>query len=106
MEEGNRMPFIDREGNSLYYEDSGAFHEDESGPAIVFSHGAFLDHTIWEPVVAALAPAHRCITWDARGHGMSEANGPFDYWDLAGDVVRSEERRVGKECRSRWSPYH
>ena len=22
------------------------------------------------------------------------------------DSVRSEERRVGKECRSRWSPYH
>src|SRR2546429_3407074 len=22
------------------------------------------------------------------------------------DVMRSEERRVGKECRSRWSPYH
>ena len=22
------------------------------------------------------------------------------------DGVRSEERRVGKECRSRWSPYH
>src|SRR2546429_3747323 len=27
--------------------------------------------------------------------------------DGAGAVVgRSEERRVGKECRSRWSPYH
>src|SRR2546427_12149904 len=26
-----------------------------------------------------------------------EASGPTD---------RSEERRVGKECRSRWSPYH
>ena len=24
--------------------------------------------------------------------------------DIAAD--RSEERRVGKECRSRWSPYH
>src|SRR2546429_3110666 len=24
----------------------------------------------------------------------------------AGQRVRSEERRVGKECRSRWSPYH
>ena len=24
------------------------------------------------------------------------------YWG----TVRSEERRVGKECRSRWSPYH
>ena len=23
-----------------------------------------------------------------------------------GVVPRSEERRVGKECRSRWSPYH
>ena len=28
--------------------------------------------------------------------------------DLANDELplRSEERRVGKECRSRWSPYH
>src|SRR3712207_7679118 len=24
----------------------------------------------------------------------------------AGNASRSEERRVGKECRSRWSPYH
>src|SRR3989442_14712177 len=29
-------------------------------------------------------------------------NGEVDF-DL---VQRSEERRVGKECRSRWSPYH
>src|SRR2546426_11253523 len=34
-----------------------------------------------------------------------------DWFLLAGDVrsddpARSEERRVGKECRSRWSPYH
>ena len=26
--------------------------------------------------------------------------------ELLGKVGRSEERRVGKECRSRWSPYH
>ena len=26
--------------------------------------------------------------------------------DLAHQAIRSEERRVGKECRSRWSPYH
>src|SRR3989454_988784 len=25
---------------------------------------------------------------------------------FTGETVRSEERRVGKECRSRWSPYH
>src|SRR5260370_25252430 len=27
-----------------------------------------------------------------------------EYWTIAAN--RSEERRVGKECRSRWSPYH
>src|SRR2546426_12694673 len=43
--------------------------------------------------------------------GQTYANGlrhksprPGDRWHL--DEVRSEERRVGKECRSRWSPYH
>ena len=25
---------------------------------------------------------------------------------VGSDAARSEERRVGKECRSRWSPYH
>src|SRR3712207_7697152 len=25
---------------------------------------------------------------------------------VVADLPRSEERRVGKECRSRWSPYH
>src|SRR6202051_5304604 len=29
-----------------------------------------------------------------------------DYAPLCVSRLRSEERRVGKECRSRWSPYH
>src|SRR3712207_5703445 len=29
-----------------------------------------------------------------------------EYDDYLFVVLRSEERRVGKECRSRWSPYH
>src|SRR5256885_14040346 len=29
-----------------------------------------------------------------------------DLGAVLGPVGRSEERRVGKECRSRWSPYH
>src|SRR2546426_782345 len=28
------------------------------------------------------------------------------FGDLQARIDRSEERRVGKECRSRWSPYH
>ena len=31
-------------------------------------------------------------------NALNDAEGDFD--------KRSEERRVGKECRSRWSPYH
>ena len=32
----------------------------------------------------------------------------FKKFAMRGNVIdlRSEERRVGKECRSRWSPYH
>ena len=31
----------------------------------------------------------------------------FDVSDVSHPIeMRSEERRVGKECRSRWSPYH
>ena len=43
---------------------------------------------------------------------MPEAEVPFVDADDIAEVVtevlqnRSEERRVGKECRSRWSPYH
>ena len=38
--------------------------------------------------------------------GMTPTGGSI--LDLFADdaQVRSEERRVGKECRSRWSPYH
>ena len=37
-----------------------------------------------------------------RGGGMTTLSLDFG----AGEARRSEERRVGKECRSRWSPYH
>ena len=39
------------------------------------------------------------LTWDIR---MKKPN----HGDYLSTGARSEERRVGKECRSRWSPYH
>ena len=36
-----------------------------------------------------------------EGHAVLDVD--FEQWETA---WRSEERRVGKECRSRWSPYH
>ena len=40
--------------------------------------------------------------------GMRIRNSMFEQPELMRGIVemRSEERRVGKECRSRWSPYH
>src|SRR3989442_16015636 len=35
-----------------------------------------------------------------QGGGRKQTHGLYD------QLGRSEERRVGKECRSRWSPYH
>ena len=37
---------------------------------------------------------------------MGDHQNPIILKDAAGVLSRSEERRVGKECRSRWSPYH
>src|SRR5436190_17950642 len=39
-----------------------------------------------------------------RSRLVRTRNSPFACW--MGGKSRSEERRVGKECRSRWSPYH
>ena len=46
--------------------------------------------------------------WGMRGNPVPVPLPHVSGSDAAGDViaVRSEERRVGKECRSRWSPYH
>ena len=41
--------------------------------------------------------------------GISENNRKARFYSLTREgrkQLRSEERRVGKECRSRWSPYH
>ena len=49
---------------------------------------------------------------DAKGrlqHSLVDIGGAIlavPQFTLYAHEVRSEERRVGKECRSRWSPYH
>ena len=36
----------------------------------------------------------------------AQVGGETDKYIPYQEITRSEERRVGKECRSRWSPYH
>ena len=54
-----------------------------------------------------------CGPWRATGilnYAPRVKCGPTQMYagvlDLEVELTRSEERRVGKECRSRWSPYH
>ena len=55
--------------------------------------------------VPALGVLHRTAAMSratlSRTLRLERVDARFD-----GDLGRSEERRVGKECRSRWSPYH
>ncbi|GAA3005201.1 alpha/beta hydrolase [Kitasatospora albolonga] len=48
-----------------------SYREAGSGPPLVFLHGGFLDHRLWEEQFRHFAPTHRVIAFDARGHGTS-----------------------------------
>ena len=47
----------------------------------------------------------KAIKKQALGRGLSAILKTASESEI-NDSFRSEERRVGKECRSRWSPYH
>ena len=46
-----------------------------------------------------------CMLQAQRSETLLEKNWKFSKGDFK-EASRSEERRVGKECRSRWSPDH
>src|SRR2546430_12541524 len=45
-------------------------------------------------------------SWQQNGRSRGDSLRVQDAWESHADVRRSEERRVGEECRSRWSPDH
>src|SRR6266498_3687348 len=49
---------------------------------------------------------HRGGTLVVFGNGGPSTDAQHIAVEFVHPVKRSEERRVGKECRSRWSPYH
>ena len=64
------------------------------------------------PVSLATDISHTLYPFTVNGLGETRILVPWEAEDEAQDILaghrsrRSEERRVGKECRSRWSPYH
>jgi 3-oxoadipate enol-lactonase len=78
------MQYFEHEGIRFAYEDSGPV----GAPVVVFSHGFLMDREMFQPNIAELGHAFRCIVWDQRGFG---ATGPtskaFSYWDSASDLI-------------------
>src|SRR5256886_3317267 len=69
------------------------------------------DKNLWPgasfPTKASLdgaAPDHPVALWSKDGHTLWCNSLALQRASIT--TQRSEERRVGKECRSRWSPYH
>jgi 3-oxoadipate enol-lactonase len=77
------MPFAQINGQRIHFQDSGG-----SGPPVVLAHGFLMDHSMFAPQLAALAPTFRVICWDERCFGKTQEDGrPFTYWDSAADCI-------------------
>ena len=58
------------------------------GPPVVLLHGGLANADWWGLQISALAPGHRVIAMDSRGHGRSTRDAsPFGYDLMADDVV-------------------
>lgn len=76
------MGFLERPRACIYFEDT-----ETAGVPVLFSHGILMDREMFEPQVRSLDSEFRCITWDARGHGRTDHEGRFTYWDSAQDAL-------------------
>ncbi|HYL59517.1 MAG TPA: alpha/beta fold hydrolase [Candidatus Acidoferrales bacterium] len=61
------MPYLDRDGVKIYYEERG------TGPAILLSHGYSASARMWQGQLDALSDSYRLIAWDMRGHDRSDS---------------------------------
>jgi pimeloyl-ACP methyl ester carboxylesterase len=69
--------------NELHWIDTG------TGRPLVFLHGGFLDHRMWDDQIPRYARRHRVIAPDARGHGRSaNAAAPFRHTDDLAALLR------------------
>src|SRR3989449_1626996 len=99
-------------------------------PAVLLLHGYGEDRSAWKDFSQQLlGRGWAVMSLDLRGHGNSKTRNQrpiqasadwrtdphqfpvdldpaLDWLKAQPRIDRSEERRVGKECRSRWSPYH
>ena len=56
--------------------------------------------------ILEIAEERNCAIPAFNVYNFEMAYGVMEAAEVRKATTRSEERRVGKECRSRWSPYH
>jgi len=54
---------------------------------IVFTHGAVMDHGLFQYQVAYFAPRYKVISWDVPGHGLSKPYEQFSLQNAADELV-------------------
>ncbi len=75
---------LERDGCPIHYWLVGQ----ENAPLIVFTHGGQVDHRMFEEQMTALIDHFRVLTWDMRGHGLSQPlRGNLSYRSIAHDIV-------------------
>jgi pimeloyl-ACP methyl ester carboxylesterase len=80
--QGATTGYAEVNGVRLYFATVG------SGPPVVLLHGGLANSNYWGHQVEALAPAHKVILVDSRGHGRSTRDAqPFGYDLMTDDVV-------------------
>lgn len=82
---------LERNGCPLHYWVGGV----NGAPWVIFTHGACVDHRSFDPIVAAAAQKYRVLTWDVRGHGVSQPMGEAFTVPLAVDDLMAVMDRVG-----------
>jgi 3-oxoadipate enol-lactonase len=70
-------------GTTLNYEAEGP----EGAPAIMVSHGIATSLDIWTEASGHLKSKYRVVRYDSRGHGGSDAWGPYSLETLAADAI-------------------
>jgi len=69
----------------------------EDAPALVLANSLGTDARIWDPVIARLAQRYRVISYDKRGHGLSDAPGGDYRLDDHVDDLAGLMRHLGVE---------
>src|ERR1700745_762282 len=69
----HKSGFVTANGIHLHYLDWGG-----SGPVLILIHGGLDNAHIFDDLAPAFTDHFRVIACDLRGHGRSEAKGPFD----------------------------